>query len=225
VNWVWQAGGEILDQAAGRCLLGEPAAIQGLRFAQDLVVTHRVAASAEDLADQEELDMFVGGRLATYFGSRGTLGAICEAPFRFDAAIVPMGRVRMVRTNVGPTVLWSGSKNKEAAFELMRFICSSEGQQLKISSGYAFPSRKSAAAEPWFTEFGCGQSTGTGINLAFREQIEQGWARTWPTHPRWPEISTAITKEIDALYLGDKSPEQVGQDATRAVDEILARPA
>lgn len=225
VNWVWQAGGDVLDAAAERCLLAEPAAIEGLRFAQELVVTHRVAASAEDLADQEELDMFVGGRLATFFGSRGTLGSICEADFRFDAAIVPTGRVRAVRTNVGPTVLWSGSPNQAAAFELMRFICSTEGQRLKISSGYAFPSRKSATQESWFTDFGCGESIGSGINLAFREQVEQGWARPWPTHPRWPEIATAITEQIDALYQGSKTPEQVGQDAARAVDGILARPA
>ncbi len=227
VNWVWQAGGDILDAAGSTCLLGEPEAIEGLRFAQDLVLEHQVAPSAEDLADQTENDMFLAGRLAMFFGARGALGAICNAEFPFDAAIAPQGPARrMTRTNVGPTVLWSGSQNPEAAFELMRFICSAEGQRLKIEpTGFAFPSRVSSANEEWFTEFQCGQSAGKGINLAFREEIEQGWVRTWPTHPRWPEISTAITEEIDALYQGNKTPEQTGEDAARKVNEFLAEPA
>ncbi len=226
VNWVWQAGGEVLDEAGATCLLDQPAAIAGLQFAQDLVLTHQVAPSEEDLADQTEQDMFVAGRMATWFSARGGLGAVCQgATFRFDAAVVPAGEVRLARTNVGPTVIWADSGNPEAAFELVKFIVSAEGQQLKISSGYAFPSLISSTYEDWYAGFSCGQSTGDGINIAFRTEIEEGLVRTWPTTPRWPEISAAIIEEIDALYLGAKSAEQVGQDATARVNEILAQPA
>lgn len=225
VNWVWQAGGEVLDGAGTACLLGEPAAIEGLRFVRDLVLEHRVAPSAEDLADQEEADMFTAGRLAMLFSSRGGLGTICNgAEFRFNAAVIPTGQRRAVRTNVGPTVIWSGSRNPEAAFELVKFIASTEGQRLKISSGFAFPSRVSSTYEEWFTGFQCAESVGDGISVAFRRQIEEGWARTWPTHPRWPEIATAITAEMDALFQGNKTPEQVGQEAARKANEILAEP-
>lgn len=226
VNWVWQAGGDVLDEAGTTCLLGQPEAIAGLQFVQDLVLTHEVAPSEEDLADQTEQDMFVSGRLATWFSARGGLGAVCQgATFRFDAAIVPMGQVRIARTNVGPTVIWAGSENPEAAFELVRFIASAEGQQLKISSGYAFPSRISSTYEDWYANFQCGESAGTGINTAFRTEIEQNLVRTWPTTPRWPEISAAITEEIDALFLGNKTAQQVGTDAAARVNEILAQPA
>lgn len=225
VNWVWQAGGDILDATGTTCLLAQPEAVAGLQFVQDLVLTHRVAPSEEDLADQEEADMFTAGRLATWFSSRGGLGGVCQgATFRFDAAVVPAGQVRAVRTNVGPTVIWAGTAQAEAAFELVRFIGSAEGQQLKISSGYAFPSRISSTYEDWYASFQCGSASGTGINTAFRSQIEQNQVRTWPTTPRWPEISTAIAEEIDALFLGGKTAQQVGQDAAARVDEILAQP-
>jgi multiple sugar transport system substrate-binding protein len=223
VNWVWQAGGDVLNEDNTQCLLAEPAAIEGLRFLQDLVLEHQVAPSAEDLADQEEADMFIAGRLAMYFAARGGLGAICNgAAFRFSAAVPPKGEVRAARTNVGPTVLWSGSKNPEAAFEFMKFMTSAEGQKLKISTGYAFPSRISSTYEEWFTGFQCAESIDDGINIAFRKEIEEGWVRTWPTHPRWPEISTAITEELDALFLGNKTPEQVGQDIATRVDRLLS---
>jgi multiple sugar transport system substrate-binding protein len=222
VNWVWQAGGDIFNEDATKCLLDQPEAIEGLKFAQDLVITHKVAPSAQDLADQEQLDMFLSGRLATLFAARGSLGAVCESEFAFDAAIAPQGAMRMVRTNDGPTALWSGSKNKDAAFQLLAFLCSEEGQRLKIKdTGFAFPSWKSLTHEDWFENFQCGLSSGTGINTAFRQEIEEDWVRTWPAHARWPEIITAITKEIDALFLGEKQAEQVGKDATAAVDQLL----
>jgi len=223
INWVWQAGGDIFNEDKSLCVLDSAEAIAGLQFLQDLVITHKVAPSAEDLADQDQLAMFSAGRLATFFAARGSLGAICETDFRFNAAMAPMGKVRMGRTNDGPTALWSGSKNKEAAFELLKFLCSEEGQRLKIKdSGFAFPSWKSLTTEDWFHAFQCGQSQGDGVNTAFQQEIEQDFVRTWPTHPKWPEISTAINKEIDSLYLGEKTGEQVGADAAAAVNAILA---
>jgi multiple sugar transport system substrate-binding protein len=223
VNWVWQAGGDIFNEDKSKCLLDQPEAIAGLQFLQDLVITHKVAPSADDLADQDQQAMFIGGRLATLFGARGSLGSVCQAEFKFNAAITPMGKIRMGRTNDGPTALNANSKNKEAAFELLKFICSEEGQRLKIKdSGFAFPSWKALTGEDWFKAFQCGQSQGDGVNTAFQQEIEQNWVRTWPTHPKWPEINTAISKEIDSLYLGEKSGEQVGKDATAAVDTILA---
>lgn len=223
VNWVWQAGGDIFNEDKTKCTLDTPEAIEGLQFAQDLVITHQVAPSAQDLADQEQQDMFLSGRLATHFAARGSLGAVCQAPFRFDAAVAPQGKVRMVRTNDGPTALWSGSKNKEAAFKLLAHLCGEEGQRLKIKdTGFAFPSWISLTKEDWFANFSCGQSIGSGVSESFRQEIENDEVRTWPTHPRWPEISTAITQEIDALYLGEKTAEQVGKDVTAAVDALLA---
>lgn len=222
VDWVWQAGGQIFNEEQTQCLLDQPEAVTGLQFVQDLVITHQVAPSAGDLADQGASDMFLSGRLATFFGARGSLGAICAAEFPFSVAVEPAGAVRLNRTNVGPTVLWSGSPNPDAAFELLNFICSTEGQRLKISSGYAFPSRRSAAEQEWLTEFQCGQSINDGINLAFRKELEEGWCRPWPTHTRWPEIIQTINSEIDYLWTGAKTAEQVGADIVAKVNPILA---
>lgn len=223
VNWVWQAGGDIFNEDKTACLLGEPEAIEGLQFVQDLVIEHQVAPSPEDLADQTEQDMFLSGRLALYFAARGSLGAVCQSDFRFDAAITPKGKVRMTRTNDGPTAVWADSPNQEAALELMRFLCGPEAQRLYMEvSGSAFPSWTSLTNEDWFTGYTCGEASGTGINTAFRTEIENEWVQTWPTHPRWPEIAVAINQEIDSLYLGEKTAEQVGTDAAAAVDALLA---
>ncbi len=222
IDWIWQAGGDVLNVEGNACLMGEPEAIEGLRFAQSLVVEHECAPSASDLADQNEGALFTSGRMASFTVARGFLGALCNAPFRFDAALPPAGEVRVGRTNVGPTVMSADTPDKDAAWELLKFINSSRGQTLKISTGYAYPSRRSVVQEDWYVNFTCGEAIGNGLNTVFNDIMENGWARTWPKHPQWPEISTVINSELDALYSGDKSAEAVGTEIAAQVDAILS---
>ena len=221
IDWVWQAGGDVLNEDGTASLMDQPEAIEGLRFMQSLIVEHQVAPSASDLADQGEGDLFTSGRMASFTNARGFLGAVCNAPFRFDAALPPAGKVRVGRTNVGPTVIWSETPNKDEAFELLKFINSAEGQRLKISTGFAYPSRRSSVQQDWYANFTCGEAIGTGLNTVFNEIMENGYARTWPKHPQWPEMNTAINAELDALYSGDKTPEEVGTAIASQINSIL----
>ena len=221
IDWVWQAGGDVLNDEGNECLMGEPEAIEGLRFAQSLVIDHQCAPSGSDLADQNEGALFTSGRMASFTIARGFLGALCNTTFRFDAALPPAGAVRVGRTNVGPTVILAETPDKDAAWELVKFINSSRGQTLKISTGYAYPSRRSVVKEDWYVNFKCGEAIGTGLNTVFNDIMENDWARTWPKHPQWPEMSTAINSQLDALYSGDKSAEDVGTEIAAQVNAIL----
>lgn len=227
-SWVWQAGGNILNEDKTSCLLAESAAVDGLQFAQDLVVKHRVAPSPSDLgnastsaAGQAIQQMFQSGRLAMYVSVRGSLGAICSSKFRFAAAPLPRGKLRAVRALAGPTVLNGKAEDKQRAFDLMSFICSDQGQELKIKSGYAYPSRRALVTQDWYKDFRCGSAVDASINTAFTHQMENGWTRSLPTHARWPQILSEINKGLDALFLGQKSAQQVGADTAAAVNKLL----
>lgn len=223
LDWVRQAGGSLFNEDKTVCTLDSPEAITGLQFMQDLVIKHKVSPGPSDLADQTEGDMFLAGRLGMHFAVRGFLGSACEASFPFDATFVPTGVNRVMSLAVGPTVLLADSEQAEAAFKLMQFIASPEGQRLKIQdSGFAFPSVKALTEESWFADFHCGQAAGTGVNLAFRTELENGWAQAVPQHPKWPEIDVAMAEQIDSLILGEKTGEQVATDATAAINQILA---
>jgi multiple sugar transport system substrate-binding protein len=226
--WLWQNGGDVFDKAHSRCLLDQPAATEALQFMQDLVTRHHIAPSprelgtaSTDLAGAVIGQMFQGGQLAMLVGNRGILGGLCPVKFHFAAAPLPVGRHRAVRASAGPTVLWSGSHHKQQAFDLMRYICNAPSQKLKISKGFAFPSRKTLVQQKWYEDFRCGMSADTSISTAFTTEYEHGWGRPAPTDPRWPEIQDAITKGLDILYAGTKSAAAVGRDITHAVNALL----
>lgn len=228
LSWIWQNGGDVFDRDHTRCLLDQPAATGALQFMQDLVVKHRIAPSPRELGTASTTvaasiisQMFQSGQLAMFVGNRGTLGALCPVKFRFAAAPLPAGRHHAVRAGTGITALWSGSHHKQHAFDLTRFICSGPAQKLKISLGFAYPSRKALVHQKWYESYRCGMSADTSISTAFTTQYEHGWGRPAPTDRHWPQIEDAINKGLDILYSGARTGVEVGQDITTVVTALL----
>ena len=168
--------------------------------------------------------MFTSGRMASFTIARGYLGAIVQhSPSALTLRIAACRRCACGTHQCG-THRHAGQEtpDKDAAWELLKFINSSRGQTLKISTGYAYPSRRSVVKEDWYVNFKCGEAIGTGLNTVFNDIMENGWARTWPQHVQWPEINTVINSQLDALYSGDKSAEEVGTEIAAQVNAILS---
>lgn len=227
-SFVWQAGGDILNGAGTKCLLDQPAAVSAFSFLQDLVVKHKVAPTNEDVGTTSSnsagpvmQDMFGAGRIGLFFAVRGTLPVVCKGNFAFDVAPLPGKKHHASRLTVGPTVLWSGSKNKEAAFELMSFFTSAQAQRLKMSNGFAFPCRKDALGQAWFNKYTCGKAKSYGVDNAFAQELEKGWARVFPVQKKFQQIETAIAANLDALYVGQQSAKQVCTAMTQQVNGLL----
>ncbi|HET9451028.1 MAG TPA: sugar ABC transporter substrate-binding protein, partial [Aggregicoccus sp.] len=163
--WLWGAGGDLYTPDGTRFLIDQPASIEALTWLQDAVQKHRVCPNPQEQADTQLSD-FRNGRIAMVFGARGNLGNFrAIESFGFDAAPIPRGpRGRFAQLGAGHTSIWSGSKSPDPAFTTLAFICSADGQRLKISRGYAHPSRKSLVDQDWFKEFKAPKSVSNKIN-------------------------------------------------------------
>ncbi|HEV2125611.1 MAG TPA: sugar ABC transporter substrate-binding protein, partial [Chloroflexota bacterium] len=213
LTWVWSAGGDLYSADGTRLLLDQPPAIEAFTWLQDAVHKHRVMPAPDEQSDPT-LSNFVNGRIAAVTGVRGALGNFRNIDgFTYDAAPVPKGaKGRVARLGVGYTSIWSGSKAKEASFTVLNFICSAEGQRLKISRGFAHPSRKSAVEEAWFKDYRTPRSASNRINTIFPDTIKRGEARAVPAHPREADINRVIESNLGALWNGSKSAREVAQN-------------
>lgn len=227
-SFLWQAGGDILNKAQNKCVLDAAPAVKAFQFLQDLVVKHKVAPTNEDVGTTSSnaagpiiQNMFSAGRIGMWFGVRGSLPQVCQGNFAFDVAPTPKEKQHAAVLSVGPTVLWSGSKNKEAAFELMSFFIGLEGQRLKMSNGFAFPCRKDALTQDWFDKYTCGKAKNFDVDNAFATELDKGWARSYPVNPKFQQIQTAITAQVDTLYIGQQPARQICKTMTEAVNGIL----
>jgi multiple sugar transport system substrate-binding protein len=223
LGWIWSNGGQVLNAEGTECLLTSPEALEALTYMQDLVVDG-IAPGPEALSEMATTERFQTGRLGAYFSPRGALGALRTIEgFAFDAAPLPTNNQgnRMTRLLVGWTSVWSGSKHPDEAYILTAWICSPEGQRLRISRGYAHPSRKSLVEQDWYKNYECDQCASHNVNTVFPEMLLRGEAQAWPAHPKEAQIIQAIESQLDYLWSVSRSPEQVANEMTTEVNKIL----
>jgi len=226
-NWlisVWSNGGDLLDVDFKKCLMAAPEAIEALAWMQNLVVNLKVSPGPQALSEQNESDRFTTGRLGTTFGVRGSLGTFRSIDkFRFDAAPMIMSnkKKRVTQLAIGWTSIWKQSKNPQQAYKLLAWVCSPEGQRLRISRGFAHPSRKSLISQDWFANYTCPKCNSKNVNMVFPEMLMRGEARVPPPHPKLAQINQVVTTELDSLWDGSKTPEQVGAAIVAKVTPLL----
>ena len=222
--WLWGAGGDLYTADGTRFLIDQPASIEALTFLQDAVQKHRVCPNPQEQGDTQLSD-FRNGRLAMAFGARGALGNYRAIEgFTFDAAPIPKGpRGRIAQLGVGHTSVWSGSKSADAAFTALAFICSADGQRLKISRGYAHPSRKSLVDQEWFKEFKAPKSASNRINTVWPDTIKRNEARVPSAHPREDDIMRVANAQIGNLWSGAKTPREIAQTIVTEATQYLVK--
>lgn len=226
LDFVWGNGGRRLNEEGTKCLLDQPDAVEAFQWMQDLVIKHQVSPGPEALAEISQGERFQTGRLGAFFGRRGSLGGLRSIQdFFFDAAPMPLSpkNKRVTTLGIGRTSIWRGSQHYDEAYILTAWVCSREGQRLRISRGYAHPSRKSSVQEAWFREYKCEKCASYGVNNSFAEMLLKGDGVAVPVHPKDAEINRIINTELDYLWDGSKSAEQFAQDVTAEVDKIISR--
>ena len=150
--FVWDAGGAELSEDNTKSAIASPQAEQGLKFMADLLSSGLYDKSQLERDGTQVENQFKGGRLAVWMGGPWVLGSVERADdenwvpaARENLGIAPMpaGPEGKGYTFVGGSnlMMLKSSKNKDAAWALMKYL-----SQDQIQSDYAakqgmFPSR------------------------------------------------------------------------------------
>jgi multiple sugar transport system substrate-binding protein len=222
--WLWGAGGDLYSADGTRLLIDQPASLEAMAWLQDAVQKHRVSPNPQEQGDPQLSD-FRNGRVAMAFGARGALGNYrAIETFSYDAAPIPKGpKGRFAQLGAGHTNMWSSTKVPDQAFSVLNFICSAEAQRLKISRGYAHPSRKSLVDQDWFKEYKAPKSASNKINTVWPDTLKRGEARAATPHPREADIMRVATAQMAALWTGAKTPRDIAQAIVTEASQYLVK--
>ncbi len=215
-NFVYQAGGHILDESRRHCRLAEPEAIKALDFIATLIHEDRVSPSPmemESLSGQP----FRNGRIAMITSGSWTLRRLDETPgFRYGIAPLPRGRARAAIANGVAHAISASTRHPDAAWRLTAFFSGEEAQRLLAKSGTSIPALKSVAESADFLEAGVPKVD----RRVFLESLK--WARTLPFTPATARWGEALLKALDRVWLGEQSPAEAMREVVPKVDAILA---
>jgi multiple sugar transport system substrate-binding protein len=144
--YLWTFGGDWLNEDATECTLDSPQAIEAITFYGDLTQKYHVAPYIRELAPAHGHPAFMESKVAMAFIDIVNIALVDESGVNWDMAVIPYKKDVGTRVAFlfgdGVAVL-KGSKNKEAAWELAKFMASHWDPEL-AKVGYGFPALKSA---------------------------------------------------------------------------------
>jgi len=214
--WSWSAGGEAVDDpyAPTRSTLDTPEVLKGFKTYTDFVTALRVAPDAATTADQGKAEIFASGRGANYNNGRWMVPLFRTSDFNWDVMPMPADVERAQLLTGSIFGISSATENADAAWQLLSYVVSQEGQELMTELGLLLPSRRSVAESDLFLN-----STPPESNQVYLDDLE--YARPLPLHPRYPEMEQALEDETALVFAGTKTAEEAMLAMHEAVNAQL----
>jgi multiple sugar transport system substrate-binding protein len=218
-NWIYTAGGEIINKELTKCMLDRPEAIEGLQMWSDLAKVHRVAPSPAELQGQNVNDWFRSGRLATIpTGRFFALQQLNTATnLRWDVTPLPKKKASMYHFNANNVLMMKGGKELDAAWAWLSYLEGKEMVKKQVATGRFVPGRKSAAESQEYLN----SVMPPAGNKLFTDLVAKGQVRTLPGTPVWNDVAAAIAEGLPAVQRGDRSASDWAREITPRIDQLL----
>lgn len=213
-NFVLQNGGKLLNKEKTESLINSKECIEAIQFLLDLENKYKIAPNTSARASLGD-NTFLTGKIAMISDGSWRIGTYRQANFRWDIAPLPKKKIHACIANGVGHAINASTKNKEAAWRLVKFLSDKEAQIALAKSGTSIPIRKSIAYSEYYLD---GNPAGK-INCL--ESIKFGY--NYPVTSRMSEwLTFHINSEIELAWLGKKSVSQALNDAKKKVDKILS---
>jgi len=211
IIFVWQAGGEILDEN-GYPLFTSPEFLEGINFYWDLYHTHRVVQpGAVDAHLWDVRKMLAEGKIAMYIDCGDSARVLYEElGDKLGAALLPKHPRTGKRTaffGADGFVILKQSRHKEEAAKLLLWLIDKDRMVEYCKVSGFLPARADAAAEPVFIQ--------DPIKAAFIRQLED--SRGWIKHPEASFIARILRAEVQEALAGTKTVEEALRSAQEDV--------
>jgi multiple sugar transport system substrate-binding protein len=230
-TFIWNAGGSELSSDAKTSTINSPQSTQGVQFFGDLIKDGLFDNSQLERTGQQVEDQFKGGSLAVYFGGPWVQSTIdrtdddaWDNAVRSQIGVVPIpaGPAGTATTFVGGSnlMMFKSAKNKDAAWELMKFMSEDAFQTEYAALMGMFPARLAPQ-----------EQVGKRSELlgSFHTAIQNG--RSYAAIPQWGDIETVYKNRFGAIVdaaagQGSYGPDLVSRElgeAKREADGLLSQ--
>jgi multiple sugar transport system substrate-binding protein len=219
--WIASNGGGFVDdlEAPKQCLLDRPEALAVLQHMVDLGPKTRVAPTPSDLQGQDPMQWFIDGKVAMYLGGAFQIAAFRKgAQFAWDAAPQPWFKRPAVVLGGSGNSMSAGSKAKDAAWGLTKYLSSADYQRAQIRIGSDAPTRSSVLNGPEYVN----DTPPPKSRRVMAESVKYGRALNVRTKDA-AEFVAAWRSGAAAVYNGQVTPLAYAQDVSRKVAPYLQK--
>jgi len=228
--WVYQNNGKIFDEdgnwvfARARYLDNNAQAIQ---FLGDMINKYRVAPDIATALQLGNYESFMNGRAAMcMYGRWAMLHFKDIRNFRWDYSVPPKNKRQATSIVAVSLAISSETKNPDAAWKLIEFVTSYEGQVFTAEAGLAVPSRRSLVNSESYLK--APEVILNQPHLAMNSSKEDPFIQAldfavWvPANPYWLEIRAKLDEQLEDVFLGNRDAKSVILRVDTVVNDIIA---
>ncbi|AFK87262.1 MULTISPECIES: sugar ABC transporter substrate-binding protein [Thermoanaerobacterium] len=226
--WIWEAGGDLLTPDDQQAAFNNDTALKGLDFYTNFAVEGLVpkATLEKNTADIEsnfangDYAMIIDGPwMIKNFETPSDKGGMGDSPIAKDYGVVPLPQGPAGRFSYfggSDLAIFKSSKNKNEAFELIKYLVSKEAQVAYSKVSGQLPAVKEAFNDPFIAN--------DPNRSVFKEIAEYG--RSYPAIPAWGSIENIMVKHIGTVWddvagvNGKFNPNMIKNEMDRAAEEV-----
>ncbi len=211
--YLWQNGGKYISDDYSKVLFNSPEGLEALQWTIDVMYKYKVTPPME-AQTTEDITQGKVGMWHNYSEYR----AVYQRDYpnlKFSSAIFPKKVKRTSMDMCSGLMIFSASKVKKEAWELLKFLCLNEDNQRYIMTQSSFlPVHKKVLMNPPF-------STDPFLKPFIWQAFHDIDAR--PIIPGADEMVNKLQQELQEAWFLRKPPEKALSDAEKTLNEILAR--
>ncbi len=229
--WIWGAGGDFLAADMKTSVLNSSQALDGIFFYVNMVKQGLVPPEYLELNTAQVSSNFNNGSVAMYFDGPYEVRTLTTPPGQGGAsdsitarnfAVVPYPKGPKGRyTFIGGSdlAIFDASKNKEAAWEVVKYLTASKDAQLAYTKACGFlPAYRATFNEPYFSI--------DPARRVFKDAIMYG--KAYPCITSWGMLEPILTRRFGILWdyvTGNKSElkkDEIAKQLELAKQEVEA---
>ena len=215
-SFVESNGGHYFDPETGLLGLDSPEAIEAMQVLADLHVKDYVApyTSTFEQLGMDASQMLESGKLAMVVDGSWALSWLYKISPTLGTAVLPKMKMPASGMNAHLHSAFKGTKEIDASFKWLRFLATEFYQLIFLRIGLWLPSQTALMTpegmEKWYTDrTGPGQGVHPpGYSQLVTQYVPQ-YGFPFYEPPGWPDARAILFPEIEAIWNGDKTAEEV----------------
>ena len=197
--FIWQNGGNVTDSPPTKLVMDTPEVKVAMQWLVDLQGKYHVVPDEVHSTAQNVEDRFLAGTEGMLIFSRRIVPSLRQATFDWDVATLPQNKTSASLQYSDGYCMAKASANKDAAWTLIEYANSPEGQALLAKTGRTVPSLKAVATSPSFLD----PTSKPKNNQLFLDMIPT--LKTAPLLPNYADLEEVVNQELEAAFFGDEN--------------------
>ncbi len=222
-NFIYGFGGALVDDVKHptKTMLTDPKSIEGMQFYSDMINVYGVMPTPVALTNLGMgIDrLFAKGQLAMFGSGIWETPGLRNYDFDWDVVMFPKSKDGKHAFGTGGSgyAMLKSSKNKQAAWEVLKALTGVVGQEKFAQGGLAQPSRKAVAeGASWALDTKSKPANKKMLNEAVKNTIYS------PFNENWREIEEKlISPQLDLIFNGKKTAKEVFTELEPEINQSL----